>query len=90
MNGDDNPFQGYPSFNATELLPKEWQEAFYTGGGDELSKIGYNLSEEEDYIKNINYDSAKTIGYYQLMGAMSKINDPINAYIMVSDADAPT
>ena len=94
LNGDSSPFKGYPSYLASSILPSEWQEAFYTGGRTALASIGYNLSSEtvgsKYYIKNINYDSAKTIGYYQLMGAMSNINDPINTYILVSDADAPT
>lgn len=94
LNGDSSPFKGYPSYLAPSILPTEWQDAFYTGGKDALESIGYNLSDKKVdgkyYIKSINYDSAKTIGYYQLMGAMSSINDPINTYILVSDADAPT
>ena len=43
-----------------------------------------------DLLKSIDYDHAKTIGYYQLHANVRQSTDPCSVYIMVSDANAPT
>lgn len=39
--------------------------------------------------KWVNYKALNTIGYYQLRNTLTQIDDPVNLYLMVSDANAP-
>lgn len=56
-------------------------------------ELGYNVqrqSDTVDLLKSVDYDHAKTIGYYQLHANVRQSTDPCSVYIMVSDANAPT
>ena len=86
LNGDTKPLRGK---TIDTMITDEWKTAFYTGA---FNDIGYNTAKlsSKTYLNNVLYSSAKTFGYYQLMGTMSKVDRPLHVYFMLSNANAPS
>lgn len=70
--------------DVASLLTESQKDSLLSGKG--IPGVTYSGGK----AKKVSYDVAKTLGFYQLGSIFRKVNDPVNTYLMVSDANAPT
>ena len=90
LDSNPTPFKG---MDITKLLTQSQLEA--VKNTTRFPGIKYNISniDKDGYTKNdylqCDYWAPKTVGFYQLRNSFTKINDSINTYMFVQDANAP-
>jgi hypothetical protein len=80
MQKETYPFDGMES---TKLLTETQKSTLYESG----QMPGNSSIDKKHYV---SYDWLKTIGYFQLRNTMALTDQPVNSYMFVSDANAPT
>ena len=91
LDSNPNPFNG---MNVIELLTQSQLDEVKNTTHFPGTKYTRGKTDKDGYTKNqylqCDYSAPKTVGFYQLRNSFFKLNDSINTYMFVSDANAPT